>query len=490
MAEFDTLIRHGRVIDGTGGPSRVMDIGLRGDRIVAMGDLNRAGAHRRIDADGLAVAPGFIDAHCHDDREVLTQPLLPAKVSQGVTTVVNGNCGISIAPLPAMAGGLTELPDPLPLMSSSPSAFHATVAQYFQALEDNPAAVNSTLLCGHSTLRAVTMTGTVSRPATAAELTAMQNLLEQAMKDGALGLSTGTFYPAGREAPTAELSQLARVVAPFAGVYVTHMRDEGDRVAESLHETFAIGREAGVPVIVSHHKCSGRANHGRSAETLALIEAARRHQPVGLDVYPYTAGSTVFIEPLIVASDRVMIAASKSRPDTVGRWLDDVAAEMGCDRLAAAKALSPGASVYFVLDEADVRRILAFEHSMVGSDGVHSARPHPRAWGTFPRVLGHYSRDLGLFSLETAVYKMTGLTAARFGLVDRGVLREGAFADLVLFDPATVADTATYEAPMQVAQGIEQVIANGQCTWRRGESTGVRAGRPLRHPGRRTSAFT
>ncbi|MEZ5657086.1 MAG: D-aminoacylase [Burkholderiaceae bacterium] len=425
MAEFDILIRQGRVIDGTGGPSQTLDIGVRGDRIVAMGDLHGDRAGQVVDADGLVVAPGFIDAHCHDDREILTQPLIPAKVNQGVTTVINGNCGISLAPLPGLADGLSELPDPLPLMASSVSAFHPTVADYFRALEDAPAAVNSALLCGHSTLRTAIMSGTVSRPATAGEITAMQNLLDRAMRDGALGISTGTFYPAGREAPTTELSQLTRVVAPYAGVYVTHMRDENDHVDDSLRETFAIGREAGVPVIVSHHKCGGKANHGRSVETLALIEAARQNQPVGLDVYPYTAGSTVFIEPLILSSNRVMIASSKPRPDTVGRWLDEVAAEMGCDLLAAARALSPGAAVYFVLDEQDVQRILAFEHSMVGSDGVHSERPHPRAWGTFPRVLGHYSRDLGLFSLETAVYKMTGLTAARFGLVDRGVLREG-----------------------------------------------------------------
>ncbi len=489
MAEYDTLIRHGRVIDGTGGPSRTLDIGVRGDRIVAMGDLHADGARRTIDADGLAVAPGFIDAHCHDDRELLTQPLLPAKVSQGVTTVVNGNCGISLAPLPAMAPGLADLPDPLPLMASSVDAFYPTVARYFEALDASPAAVNSALLCGHSTLRSAVMSGTVSRPASAGEITAMQNLLDQAMRDGAVGLSTGTFYPAAREAPTAELSELARVVAPHAGLYVTHMRDESNHVDVSLRETFAIGREAGVPVIVSHHKCGGKANHGRSVQTLAMIEAARSNQPVGLDVYPYTAGSTVFIEALILSSDRVMVAASRPRPDTVGRWLHEVAAEMGCDLLAAARALSPGAAVYFVLDEADVQRILAFEHSMVGSDGVHSARPHPRAWGTFPRVLGHYCRDLGLFSLETAVYKMTGLTAARFGLVDRGVLREGAYADLVLFDPATVADTATYDDPKQVAAGIEEVIANGRSTWRRGESTGARAGRPLRHSGKRSMPF-
>jgi N-acyl-D-amino-acid deacylase len=354
-----------------------------------------------------------------------------------------------------------------------------TFAAYLDALRAAPPSVNSVCLVGHSVLRHAVMDD-LDQPAEDAEIEAMKGLLDQAMADGAIGLSTGLFYPPSQAATTAEVIELAGVLARWGGLYVTHMRDESDGVAASLEETFAIGRAAGVPVVVSHHKCLGRANHGRSVETLALIEKARAEQTVWLDAYPYVATST-FLQPKRAAGcARVMITRSEPHPEAAGRDLADLAREFGCSVEAAAERLVPAGAIYFEMDEADVTRILAYEHTMIGSDGiVAEPHPHPRAWGTFPRILGHYARDLGVFSLEEAVRRMTSLTAGRFGLADRGRLREGAFADLVLFDPATVIDVGDFVEPARPAAGIHQVWTNGVCTWRNGRTTGARPGRVL-----------
>jgi N-acyl-D-amino-acid deacylase len=247
-----------------------------------------------------------------------------------------------------------------------------------------------------------------------------------------------------------------------------------------MEETFAIGRALGSGVVISHHKCVGTRNHGRSPETLALIDSTRRKQPVALDCYPYIASSTVLRYDRLEQSSRVVITWSKPHPEFSGVDLDDVAKRLGMSRADAVEAIKPAGAIYFMLDEKDVQRILAFEDTMVGSDGLpHDAKPHPRLWGTFPRVLGHYSRDLGLFPLETAVYKMTGLTAGKFGLVDRGVLKPGAFADITLFDPATVLDAADFEHSTRPAIGIHTVVVNGARVWREGAPTGARPGQVL-----------
>jgi len=238
-------------------------------------------------------------------------------------------------------------------------------------------------------------------------------------------------------------------------------------------------------VIVSHHKCMGTSNHGRSVETLALIDHARRDQTVWLDAYPYVATSTFLQPSRVKESARVLITRSETMPEAAGRDLADLAREFGCAAEEAAERLVPAGAIYFQMDEADVTRILAYEHTMIGSDGiVLEPHPHPRAWGTFPRVLGRYARDLGVFSLEEAVRKMTSLTAGRFGLEGRGVLREGGHADLVLFDPQTVRDIADFEHPARPAAGIHQVWTNGRCVWRDGGPTGARPGRALRRPER------
>jgi N-acyl-D-amino-acid deacylase len=473
--QANLVIRGARLIDGTGAPSRAGDVAVRDDRIVAVGALGRAPGASEVAAAGLALAPGFIDVHTHDDRAVLADPLMACKASQGVTTVVAGNCGISLAPFAAERAP----PPPADLIGDLPEHYFARFADYLAAVDADPPAVNVLAQVGHSTLRFGAL-ARLDRAATAAEIALMRRRLEESLHAGAVGLSTGLFYAPASAAPREEVVEIARVLADFGAIHSTHMRDEGDRVADSLDETFAIGRAAGVPVVISHHKCTGIRNHGRTRETLAMIAAARERQAVALDVYPYIAGSTV-LDTQRLNAERIIVTWSKARPECAGRDLDAIAAEMGVDRERAAAALAPAGAIYFMMDEADVRRVLSFGHAMIGSDGLpHDAHPHPRLWGTFPRVLGHYVRDVKLFSLEEAVRRMTGLPAAQFGLADRGLLRPGAYADLVLFDPATIADRATFENPIQPAAGIALVIVNGRAVWRDGASTGARPGRAVR----------
>ncbi|MCY4451462.1 MAG: D-aminoacylase [Immundisolibacterales bacterium] len=472
----DIVIRHGTLVDGTGGPPRAADVAISGERIAAVGDLGAVAAEHEIDASGRAVAPGFIDVHTHDDRALLSDPDMAFKASQGVTTVVIGNCGSSLAPLEP--GRPT--PPPLNLFGGPEWWRFPTVASYVTELERAPAAINTAILIGHATLRTGAMDD-LDRPATDTEIAVMQERLEEGMAAGAIGFSTGLFYPPNRAAPTDEVVALAEVAARAGGVHTTHMRDEHDHVLDSLDETFEIGSRAKLPVVVSHHKCAGPRNFGRTRDTLRRIDDARRTQEVGLDVYPYTAGSSVLLPALIEDSARVLLTWSEPCPEMAGRDLAEIAAEWGVDILAAADRLQPAGAVYFMMDEEDVRRILAYPHSMIGSDGSpHDEKPHPRLWGTFPRVLGHYSREVGLFPLQTAVHKMTGLAAARFGFADRGVVRPGAAADIVIFDPAAIIDRATYDDPVQPAAGIHLVMANGEAVWDGSRSTGARPGRVLR----------
>ncbi|GMV45229.1 MAG: N-acyl-D-amino-acid deacylase [Pseudomonadota bacterium] len=472
---YELLIRGGTVIDGTRAARFEADVGVQGDRIAAVGDLAAASAERVVDATGQIVAPGFIDSHTHDDRALLAQADMSFKVSQGVTTVVAGNCGISAAPLrPDM-----ELPMPLNLLDVPHGERFTTFRAYLDALRRAPAAVNVAALVGHSTLRAVTM-GALEREATQKEVAAMRGLLEEALDAGAIGLSSGTFYPPAAKATTEEIIEVGRPLSGTRGLYVTHMRDESSRVMEALAETFRIGRELGVTVVVSHHKVQNRPNFGRSRETLPFIRETMRRQKVCLDCYPYTAGSTMIRTDRGMLDGRVLIASSEPHPQCAGRDLDDIAREWGVPEAEAARRLQPGTAIYFLMDEDDVRRILAFDETMIGSDGIPVGdMPHPRLWGTFPRVLGHYARDVALFPLETAVWKMTGLTARNFGLTGRGTLAEGQHADLVVFDAATIRDAATYEHPTRAADGIRSVIVNGSVAWQQGRHTGARSGQVI-----------
>jgi N-acyl-D-amino-acid deacylase len=475
---YDLLIRNGTIVDGTGAPPYAGDVAVQAGRVAVLGSLEQARADREIDAAGKVVSPGFIDAHTHDDRLLLSGPDMAAKVSQGVTTVVAGNCGISLAPAPA--GMRKPITPPLDLLDESGDWFRfPTFGAYVEELGRRPAATNCALLVGHTTLRLVAM-ASIDRPASAAEAARMRDLAREALAAGAIGISTGLYYEPAAAAPAVEVIEVCRPLREFGGLYCTHMRNEAEHVIESLDESFRIGRELGVPVVISHHKVNGTPNHGRSHETLAHIARHMSDQSIGLDCYPYTASSTMLSADRARAAARVVVTWSKPHPEHAGRDLAEVAAQMGLSQDQAVARLLPAGGIYFSMDEGDVRRILAFGPTMIGSDGLpHDAFPHPRLWATFPRVLGHYSRDLGLFPLQQAVHKMTGLTAQTFGLADRGVLRPGAWADIAIFDAQTVAEAATFQQPIAPSRGIDTVIVNGDIVWRDGRSTGARPGRVL-----------
>ena len=477
-SRYDLVLRNGTVIDGTRAPRYQADLAIAGERIAAIGSI-QGGAGQEIDASGLVVAPGFIDAHTHDDRLMLSAPDMAPKVSQGVTTVIAGNCGISLAPAPR--GMQSPVLPPIDLLDDAGGWFRfPTFRAYVEELEAHPAATNCALLAGHTMLRAQAMAD-VRRPATGTETREMRALADEALAAGAIGVSTGLYYEPARAAPTEEVIEVCRPLAEQGGLYCTHMRDEGDRVLESLEESFRIGRELGVPVVISHHKVVGTPNHGRSAETLRVIEAAMRSQKIGLDCYPYCASSTILSYSRTLVASTTLVTWSKPHPQFAGMKLSDVAARMKLGIEQTVERLLPAGAIYFSMDEKDVQRILAFEHPLIGSDGLpHDAAPHPRLWGSFPRVLGHYSRGLNLFPLEAAVHKMTGLTAATFGLADRGVLREGAFADIALFDAGEIDEAASFATPIRAAKGIHGVFVNGRPVWQAGRPTGARPGRVLK----------
>ena len=480
MAErFDLLVCNAMIVDGSGAARYRGDVGVLGDRIARIGELAGAGAATEIDAAGRVLAPGFIDAHTHDDRLLLSGGAMAPKVSQGVTTVIGGNCGVSLAPMPR------PIPDPvtppLNLLDDGGTWFRfKTFAQYLARLGEQPAATNCAMLVGHTTLRVATMDD-LSKPASPKEIGAMRALVEEAMQAGAIGVSTGLYYEPAIAAPAEEVIEICRSLAQYGGIYCTHMRDEGDGVIGSLAESFRIGREAGVPVVISHHKVTGTKNFGRSAETLKYIAEHMKSQTICLDCYPYPASSTILSAHRAAAATRVTVTWSTPLPEYAGMDLSDIAAKLRCTEDEAIARLLPAGAIYYMMDDADVQRIMAFGETMIGSDGLpHDAAPHPRLWGTFPRVLGHYGRGLGLFPLEKAIHKMTGLTARNFGLSGRGLVREGCYADLTLLNPDTVNEGNSFARPIAPAIGIDTVIVNGVVVWRDGEASGARPGRVLR----------
>src|SRR6267142_617457 len=436
--KFELLIRNATVIDGTRAPRFAADIGVSAGKISRIGKLKEKG-EVEIDASGKIAAPGFIDAHTHDDRLMLSAPEMAPKVSHGVTTVVAGNCGVSLAPAPR--GMPRPVTPPLDLMDDEGDWFRfPTFHSYIEELKSHPSATNCALLVGHTMLRVQTMDD-LDKPASTKEISRMKTLVDEALAAGAIGVSTGLYYEPARATPTEEVIEVCRPLSARQGLYCTHMRDEADGVVDSLEETFRIGRELGVAVVVSHHKVVGAPNKGRSRETLPIIEKAMRSQKIGLDCYPYCASSTILSFGRVAPASKVLVTWSKPHPEFSGMDLNEIAAKLELDLKNTVEKLLPAGAIYFSMDERDVQRILGFEHTMIGSDGLpHDAAPHPRLWGTFPRVLGHYSRRLNLFPLETAVYKMTGLTAKTFGFADRGVLKEGLAADIVVFDAGEVAE--------------------------------------------------
>ncbi len=483
----DLLIRNTRVIDGTGGPSRHSDVLIDGDQIIAVlpaGEVAAKCAREVLNADGLVLAPGFIDVHTHDDALML-QNVVPGnthpKLSQGVTTVVTGNCGVSLAPLQ-----MRDVPPPLDILGADAFRF-ASFAEYLSELAAHQPACNAASLIGHTTLRIKHVPDT-TKEATLQQCEAMAREVQAALDAGAFGLSTGVYYPPARASSTQEMIAVARPLKAVQAPITMHLRNEAEAIDDALREAFAVGNAVGCPLVLSHHKLLGRANHGRSVQTLSLVEAAAQYMSVCLDCYPYDASSTMLLPERVASSRDVRITWSRAEPQAAGRSLMEMAVERGMHPVDLAKQLLPAGAVYFAMDEKDVSRILAHPLTVVGSDGLaHDESPHPRLWGSFPRVLGRYSREQGLFSLETAIHKMTGLSARRFGLDragkqqrPRGQIAAGFAADLVLLNPATVIDRATYDAPTTPSIGIERVYVNGQLAAVSGQTVKGHAGRVLR----------
>jgi N-acyl-D-aspartate/D-glutamate deacylase len=475
MPSCTTLIRNVRVLDGSGAEPQAADVAVDAGLIRAIGQLSHYTAPQVIEGEGRVLSPGFIDVHTHDDTTVIRDPQMLAKLSQGVTTVIVGNCGISAAPV-QLAGAP---PDPMNLLGEADAFHYPTFASYVAAVNAARPTVNVAALTGHTALRSNHM-DRLDRPATPAEIQAMRVQLIEALENGALGLSSGLAYASARSAPAEEILSLAEPLSAAGAIYVSHMRTEGEEILAAMSETFDTGRHCHIPVVISHLKCAGIANWGRSEEILHALETARAGQAVQCDCYPYAASSSTLDIRQVDDRVRIVITWSTPHPEMAGQTLEQIAAAWGVEQKAAAARLQPAGAIYHCMSEEDVRRILQHPAVMIGSDGLpNDPRPHPRLWGTFPRVLGHYSRDERLFPLTQAVHKMTGMPAKQFGLAGRGRIDEGCHADLVLFDPETIRDTATFSNPISAAEGIAAVWVNGVLSYQDGVAAGDRAGRFL-----------
>jgi N-acyl-D-amino-acid deacylase len=489
-APFDLVIRHGRLYDGSGAAAVAGDVAVLGDRIEQVGVVTERGSVE-LDAAGLAVSPGFIDVHTHDDFAVVLDPEVRFKTLQGVTSEVVGNCGMGAAPfgMASLVAGAFHPGRPLPEWEG--------YSGYLERFAAEPASLNVAALVGHGTVRG-TVLGGDARPPNHAELGRMRELVREGLDAGAVGYSSGLIYEPGRHADTDELVALAEELADAGGLYATHMRDEGQGLLEAVAEAISIGERAGVPVQISHHKAAGKPAWGLVRHSLRLLEDAReRGVRVTADQYPYTAGSTI-LRAVVQNAERlgaeegagqtVIVVDAPNQSEVEGKSLAALAEAWGCDSVTAAERVlesDPNAWVVMhSMHEADIRTVMRHPTTMIGSDGIPTdgGKPHPRLYGTFARVLGHYVRE-GVLSLEEAVHRMTGFPAETFGLEGRGRLTPGAFADLVVFDPARIDDVSTYGAPRQHPRGIHHVFVNGTAIVRDGEHTGARPGRALRRAG-------
>jgi N-acyl-D-amino-acid deacylase len=527
----DVLIRGGLVVDGTGEAPRTADVAISRGKVEAIGDLTGWGGTQIVEAQGLAVAPGFIDMHTHSDLTLLVNPKAESAIRQGVTTQVIGMCGFSPAPSPGEKRAIVR-PMFGFLGESAVDWRWGDLSDYFEALRDRGPSTNVVALVGHGTLRAIGV-GLEDRPAKGYELSFMKDHLRESMELGAFGLSSGLVYIPSAYADTAELVELARVVAEFGGFYFSHIRNESDGRMAALAEAAQIGREAGTPVQIAHLKCDGRRNWGRADETLEMLEATRAGGvDITYDSYPYTAWNTGLaqllpawareggserivqrlsdvearrsIRQFLVTSaeeeeglwERRLIASvdSEANRPLQGRTIAEIAdlrvaapEEVVMDLLSEEKGSID--MVGFAMDESDVQAFVSYPQGMIGSDSASSApygklgewHPHPRTYGSFARVLGHYVREQQALPLELAVAKMTRLPAERLGLTDRGLLAEGKAADVVVFDPATVSDRATYEQPHLYPTGVHSVFVNGTLVIDGEHHTGAKAGRVLTH---------
>jgi N-acyl-D-aspartate/D-glutamate deacylase len=472
-----TIIAGAMLYDGTGNAPYPADVTIREPLVEAVAPAAATMPDGAIDARGLALAPGFIDAHTHDDLASITAPAMTPKITQGVTTVVVGNCGISAGA--GRARGYT-LPDPMVLLGAPRDFRYDNFAAYAAAVDAAQPATNVVALVGHTALRARRL-GRLDRDATEAERAAMRADLADALAAGAFGFSTGLAYANAASASTEEVMAIAQALRGTDGIYCTHLRSEGADIIRAIDEAVAIASHAEAPLMISHLKCAGASQHGRSGEILRRLEQAAEVHPVGCDCYPYSASSSTLDLKQVVPETPILITWSDPAPAQAGKMLADIAAGWGTDLHSAAQRLQPAGAVYFCMADADVDRILAHRLTMVGSDGLPcDPRPHPRLWGSFPRVIAHYVRERQLLSLAVAIRKMTGLTADRFGLADRGYVRAGLAADLVLFDPQRLVDRASYDSPAQPAEGVRGVWVNGVATLGPSGPTGARGGRLLR----------
>ena len=503
--DFDIVIRGGRVVDGSGNPWIRADVGIRDDRIVRIGDLRQATAERFIEADGLVVAPGFIDPHTHAVRGIFDVPTADSALLQGVTTLIEGNDGSSPYP----------------------------IADHLERIQTSGISTNWALFVGQGTVRSQVI-GAEDRAATPEEMDQMKRLVADAMEQGALGISTGLFYVPGSFTSTEEVIELSKEAARYKGTYISHMRDEVSGLLDSVRETIRIGEEAGLAVQMTHHKVVGKDMWGASVDSLRLVDEARaRGVDITMDQYPYTAsqtGITALVpqwaqeggtERLIerlqdpttredVRSgivDRILPDRGGGDPKNVfissctwdrsleGKNLAEITTARGMEPTPDNAAgvvmdlITGGGvrAVYHAMSEEDVERIMQHPATAIGSDGPLSVfgegTPHPRQYGTFARVLGYYVRERGILRLEEAVRKMTSATAQRLGIRDRGLLREGYVADVTIFDADEIRDTATFEEPHQYAVGVRFVIVNGEVVVAGGQHTGLRPGRVIHGPG-------
>jgi len=532
---FDLVIKGGRIVDGSGRAAYAGDIGIKGDRIVAIGSLAQAPATRTIDANGLVVAPGFIDMLGQSETYLLIDPRAMSKVMMGVTTEITGE-GESIAPINERQ--IKEQEDFLRRFNLTID--WRTLDEYFKRLEKQGSGVNLGTFVGATQVREYVI-GYDDRAPTAQELEQMKKLVADAMRDGALGVSTSLQYVPARFAKTGELIELAKVAHQYGGIYATHQRSEANTIDVSLDEVFEIAQKAQIPVEIWHLKTAYKKNWGRMSHVLARIKQARdRGLDVTADIYPYIAGSTALsacLPPWALEGGTDRMLARLRDPQTrlrlkkeisedqteweniylgsggpggvligsvvnreleplQGKRVSEIAEQQKKDPLDALFDLiladhGQTGAIYFMMSEADMRAAMqapfvsfCTDSGSRATDGpLAGSKSHPRGWGSYPRILGHYVRDEKLLSLETAINKMTGAPAARVGLVQRGLIREGMFADIVVFDPAKVIDHATFESPNQYPIGIEYVLVNGKVSVDKGRRTPALAGRVLRGPG-------
>ena len=534
---YDLVIKNALVYDGSGGPWYRADIAASNGRIVGTGKVDSADGKVIIDASDLAVAPGLIDPHCHSDSNCMTVTDADAKITQGVTTEIGGNCGLSLSPVdPERVDLLRDYLKPFIPKEAMPDFKWTHAGEIMDSVDRSGYPTDLAFLAGQGTIRIAVM-GFDDRKPTDAELERMKGLLARELEVGCVGMSSGLIYPPGCFTAPSELVELCRVTAQYGGVYATHMRGESAELIQSVEEAISTAEESGCRLQISHHKVIN-SYEGFSVKTLAMMEEARlRGVDVTCDAYPYTAGSTLIsvvlpqwakeggVEKMLArlenpedrerikaeflqeipgwdnfiksaSYDKILICTCVNDKTMEGKTISKVAEERGISPADAVLdiILSERAEVMIVIDsqsDSDNRRIIASELSMIGSDSLPSSltgkmaigRPHPRCFGAFPRVLGHFVRELGLLSMESAIWKMSGFPAQRFGLADRGMIKAGLVADFVIFDPATVNGSSDYLNPRTAPTGIEYVIKNGTVVVEKGRFLGKKMGKSLRRLG-------